>query len=93
MLCEVETDKSTVGFEVQEDFFLGKILKPAGSSGIRVNELVAVAVYKKEDVSAVKDYVDESAAVSPIAADKAPPVATKEVASKEDASSAKIEAH
>jgi pyruvate dehydrogenase E2 component (dihydrolipoamide acetyltransferase) len=30
VICEVETDKATVGFEVQEEGYLAKILKPEG---------------------------------------------------------------
>jgi pyruvate dehydrogenase E2 component (dihydrolipoamide acetyltransferase) len=30
VICEVETDKATVGFEVQEEGFLAKIIKPEG---------------------------------------------------------------
>ena len=30
VICEVETDKATVGFEVQEPGYLAKIIKPEG---------------------------------------------------------------
>ena len=30
VLCEVETDKATVGFEVQEEGYIAKILLPEG---------------------------------------------------------------
>lgn len=30
VLCEVETDKATVGFEMQDEGFLAQILVPAG---------------------------------------------------------------
>lgn len=30
VLCEVETDKATVGFEVQEDGYLARILQKEG---------------------------------------------------------------
>lgn len=57
VLCEIETDKSSVGFEVTESFYLGKILVQEGTSGIPVNGEIAVAVFKKDDVAGVKDYV------------------------------------
>lgn len=34
VLCEVETDKSVVGFEIQEDIYLAKILVPGGTADI-----------------------------------------------------------
>jgi pyruvate dehydrogenase E2 component (dihydrolipoamide acetyltransferase) len=33
-LCEVETDKATVGFEIQESGYLAKILVPAGTKDL-----------------------------------------------------------
>lgn len=32
VLCEVETDKATVAFEVQEEGYLAKILVPEGNA-------------------------------------------------------------
>lgn len=57
VMCEVETDKSSVGFEVTETFYLGKILVQEGGDAIPVNGEIAVAVFKKDDVAGVKDYV------------------------------------
>lgn len=56
VICEVETDKATVGFEVQEEGYLAKILKPEGTKGVSVGELVALLVKSKGDVTAFKDY-------------------------------------
>lgn len=36
VLCEVETDKATVGFEMQDEGFLAQILVPEGSKGVKV---------------------------------------------------------
>lgn len=33
-ICEIETDKATVSFEVQEEGYLAKILVPAGTKDI-----------------------------------------------------------
>jgi len=33
-LCEVETDKAIVGYEILDDGYLAKILYPAGTDGI-----------------------------------------------------------
>jgi len=46
VICEVETDKATVGFEVQEPGYLAKIIKPEGSKGVKVGEIVAIVVSK-----------------------------------------------
>lgn len=51
VICEVETDKATVGFEVQEEGFIARILKPEGSKGVSVGEEVAIVVFKQSDVS------------------------------------------
>ena len=36
VICEVETDKATVGFEVQEQGYLAQVLVPAGSKDINI---------------------------------------------------------
>lgn len=39
VLCEVETDKASVGFEIQEEGYLAKILVEAGGNEINVGEV------------------------------------------------------
>lgn len=39
MLCEVETDKASVGFEMQEEGYLAKILMPEGSADVPVGQV------------------------------------------------------
>ena len=39
MLCEVETDKASVGFEMQEEGFLAKILLPEGAKDVPVGQV------------------------------------------------------
>ena len=34
LLCEIETDKATMGFETPEEGYLAKILLPAGSKDV-----------------------------------------------------------
>lgn len=75
--CEVETDKATIEWEAQEEGFLAKILKPAGSSNIDVGVPVAVIVEEEGDVAAFKDYTPGSAPAteatsSPAASSAAP---------------------
>lgn len=38
-VCEIETDKSKLEFEYQEEGYIAKILKPAGSKDIRIGEV------------------------------------------------------
>jgi pyruvate dehydrogenase E2 component (dihydrolipoamide acetyltransferase) len=36
IICQIETDKAIVDFEAQDDSYLAKILKPEGSTDIKV---------------------------------------------------------
>lgn len=54
-ICEVETDKSTVGFTVLEDMYMAKILIPAGGE-TDVGSPVAIAVEEEEDVAAFENF-------------------------------------
>lgn len=38
-IASVETDKAVVDFEVNEDGYLAKILKPAGSKDVEIGEV------------------------------------------------------
>lgn len=44
VICEVETDKATVAFDVQDDGVLAKIISAAGSGEIAVGDPVAIVV-------------------------------------------------
>lgn len=46
LLCEIETDKATMGFETPEEGFLAKILIPAGSKDVPVGK---VCMQKREN--------------------------------------------
>ena len=48
-MCEIQTDKATVGFECQEEGFLGKILQPEGAV-CPINSLIGVLVEEEEDI-------------------------------------------
>lgn len=88
LLCEIETDKATMGFEAPEEGFLAKICIQAGEKGVPVGKLLCIIVNTKEDVAAFKDFKDDSpaaptpgapapapAAPAPAAAPAAAPVA------------------
>lgn len=36
VICEIETDKASVGFEVQEEGYIAKLLVPAGTKDIKL---------------------------------------------------------
>jgi pyruvate dehydrogenase E2 component (dihydrolipoamide acetyltransferase) len=65
VICDVETDKATVGFEVQEEGIIAKILKPEGSKDVGVGEEVAIIVYKSADVQAFASYTGAAQVASP----------------------------
>ena len=52
-----------------EEGFVAKLLYPEGASNVKLGEVVAIIVEKKEDVQKFKDYkVEGSAPVAPVAA-------------------------
>ncbi|XP_077517912.1 dihydrolipoamide S-acetyltransferase muc [Amblyomma americanum] len=65
LLCEIETDKATMGFETPEEGYLAKILIPAGTKDVPLGKLLCILVYNEEDVAAFKDFVDDGAAAPP----------------------------
>jgi pyruvate dehydrogenase E2 component (dihydrolipoamide acetyltransferase) len=65
-LCDVETDKATIGWEAQEDGYVAKILVEDGASDVPVGSTVLVICDEASDVAAFKDYKpDPSAAAAP----------------------------
>ena len=78
LLCEIETDKATMGFETPEEGFLAKIILEAGSKDIPIGKLLCIIVENQEDVAKFKDYVDDGSSASapaPAAAPAPPPPA------------------
>ncbi len=59
LLCEIETDKATMGFDVPEEGYLAKIFLPAGSKDIPIGRLLCIIVNSKEDVEKFKDFEDD----------------------------------
>lgn len=59
ILAEVETDKATVDFEMQEEGFVAKLLVEEGAQDIELGALVAILVDDEEDIAAFKDYTAE----------------------------------
>jgi len=47
-IAEIETDKATMEVEAADDGVLGKILKPAGSQNVKVNEVIGLILQEGE---------------------------------------------
>lgn len=50
IICEIQTDKATIGFESQEDGYLAKILVPGEAKGVQVGKLIGLLVEEKQDI-------------------------------------------
>jgi pyruvate dehydrogenase E2 component (dihydrolipoamide acetyltransferase) len=80
VIAEIETDKATMEVEAVDEGILGRILVPAGTQGVKVNDVIAVLVEAGEAVpvagAAPKAAPAPAAAPAPVAA----PVAAAPVA-------------
>ncbi|WKY11454.1 hypothetical protein Q1695_003205 [Nippostrongylus brasiliensis] len=73
LLCEIETDKATMGFETPEEGYLAKICIPEGSKDVPIGKLLCIIVESEGDVAAFKDFKDDgSGAAAPAASAPAP---------------------
>jgi pyruvate dehydrogenase E2 component (dihydrolipoamide acetyltransferase) len=53
-MAEIETDKATMEFEAVDEGVIGKIIVPEGSTGIKVNEIIAILLEDGENSSDIK---------------------------------------
>jgi len=72
LLCEIETDKATMGFETPEEGYLAKILIQAGSKDIPIGKPLCIIVSDKDSISQFEHY-------EPSAGGDAPAPATEPV--------------
>lgn len=56
LLAEIETDKATIGFEVQEEGYLAKILVSEGTRDVPLGAPLCIIVEKESDIPAFADY-------------------------------------
>ena len=54
VMAEIETDKATMEFEAVDEGIIGKIIVPEGSTGIKVNEIIAILLEDGEDTSDIE---------------------------------------
>jgi pyruvate dehydrogenase E2 component (dihydrolipoamide acetyltransferase) len=71
VLAEIETDKATMEVEAVDEGTLGKILVPAGTNDVPVNEIIALIAEEGEDAKAL----NAGPAPEPAAASATPPSA------------------
>jgi pyruvate/2-oxoglutarate dehydrogenase complex dihydrolipoamide acyltransferase (E2) component len=51
IVCEIQTDKATIGFESQEEGYLAKILQGDGVAGIPCGDLIGLLVEEEEEIA------------------------------------------
>ncbi|KAM4703508.1 dihydrolipoyllysine-residue acetyltransferase component of pyruvate dehydrogenase complex, mitochondrial [Rhinophrynus dorsalis] len=75
LLAEIETDKATIGFEVQEEGYLAKILIPEGSRDVPLGTPLCIIVENESDIGSFADYKEIAGIVDikPTPAPSAPP--------------------
>jgi pyruvate dehydrogenase E2 component (dihydrolipoamide acetyltransferase) len=69
IIAEIETDKATMEVEAVDEGKIGKIVVPAGTEGVKVNDVIAVLLEEGESAGDIK--VAPSSAPAPKAADAA----------------------
>ncbi len=74
LLCEIETDKATMGFETPEEGYLAKVLVPAGTKDIPIGKPLCIIVAEQDDISKFDSFVPPEMD-SPAAAAAPPPPA------------------
>ena len=56
ILAQIETDKATVDFEMQEEGFIAKLLYPEGAKDVKLGQVVAIVVESKDDIIKFADF-------------------------------------
>src|SRR5262245_3641046 len=83
VIAEIETDKATMEYESIDDGVLAKIVVPAGSQDVPVNQLIAVLAQEGEDPKAAAAAAGKGAPARPApAATPAPSAAKAEPAAR-----------
>ena len=72
VIAEIETDKATMEVEAVDEGRIGKIVVPAGTQGVKVNELIAVLLEEGENDNDVAKAMGGASAPAPAATAAAP---------------------
>lgn len=75
ILAQIETDKATVDYEMQDEGYIAKLLFPEGAKDVKLGAIVAIVVENKEDITQFSEYKAEGAAA--VAAPVATPAPAK----------------
>lgn len=73
LLCEIETDKATMGFETPEEGYLAKILIEAGTKDIPIGKPLCIIVTEKEDIAKFESYQPPAESSAPSSSSASPP--------------------
>ncbi|MDX2102228.1 MAG: pyruvate dehydrogenase complex dihydrolipoamide acetyltransferase [Alphaproteobacteria bacterium] len=87
VIAEIETDKATMEVEAVDEGVLGKIIIPAGTAGVKVNEPIAILLGEGESMADAAKPTAAAPAPAPVAAAPvaAAPAAAAPVASASSA--------
>ena len=77
ILAEIETDKATMEFEAVDEGVMGKILVAEGTSGVKVNEAIAILIEEGEDADAAPAPKTEAKSEAAPKAEASTPAAAK----------------
>jgi pyruvate dehydrogenase E2 component (dihydrolipoamide acetyltransferase) len=80
VLAEIETDKATMEVEAVDEGVLARIVVPAGTQDVKVNELIGVIAGEGEDVKAAASAKAPAASAAPAPAAAAPVAAPQAAA-------------
>jgi len=64
-LCDIETDKATIGWEAQEEGYVAKLLVEDGATDIPIGKIVLVICDDEKDVAAFANYTPTASSPSP----------------------------
>src|SRR6201992_3550806 len=67
VIAEIETDKATMEVEAVDEGVIGKIIVPAGTEKVPVNDVIAVLLEEGEDKSAIKSGGEPAPKAAPVA--------------------------
>ncbi|XP_022083358.1 dihydrolipoyllysine-residue acetyltransferase component of pyruvate dehydrogenase complex, mitochondrial-like isoform X2 [Acanthaster planci] len=72
LLCEIETDKATMGFETPEEGYLARTFVEAGAKDVPVGTLLCIIVENESDIPAFKDFEDSGEIIGSTAEEEKP---------------------
>jgi len=65
VIAEIETDKATMEVEAVDEGVIGKIMIPAGTEAVKVNQLIALLLEEGEDKKVLDGYQPKAALAAP----------------------------